>query len=184
MVELRPITLDDRELVRNWRNLPEVARFMYTDHMITEEEHARWFERVLADPSCRYWVIVWDGKEVGVANLTAIDHVNSRCYWAFYLADPAVRGRGIGTYVEYALLRTVFEELSLGKLCCEVLATNPNVVALHKSCGFQQEGLFRRHVTKGGVPLDVVCLAMLKEEWERARPQLEERLRAKGLLRT
>src|SRR5207302_5934831 len=41
-VVLRPLETADRERLLAWRNLPEIARWMYSDHKIGAEEHARW----------------------------------------------------------------------------------------------------------------------------------------------
>ncbi len=182
MISLRDVQSEDRAMIREWRNLPKVADYMYTDHQISPEEHAAWFSRVLQDTSCKYWIIVCDGEDVGLANLYAIDRTNRRCYWAFYVVSPNVRGKGVGSHVEYTVLNYVFQELKLEKLCCEVLSFNEGVVEMHRRFGFVQVGLFRKHIFKRGVFNDVVCLAMLKEDWEALRPRQEEKLRAKGVL--
>lgn len=182
MTSLRDTRPDDMDKIREWRNLPKVADYMYTDHVITPEEHAVWFSRILKDPSYKYWIIVCDGEDVGLANLYAIDQLNRRCYWAFYVVSPNVRGKGVGSFVEYSVLNYVFDELKLEKLCCEVLAFNAGVVEMHRRFGFAQEGLFRKHIFKRGEFQDVVCLAILKEEWETLRPQQEQKLRTKGIL--
>ena len=182
MISIRDMASQDKETVRQWRNLPEISKYMYTDHTITEEEHSQWFDRVAKDARSRYWMIVLDDRDVGVANLYNIDRQNFRAHWAFYLADPAVRGRGVGGFVEHWVLRHVFDELQLNKLCCEVFTWNKAVVNMHKSFGFVEEGLFREHIVKQGKALDIVCLAMLRREWDAVRPEIEERLRGLGLL--
>lgn len=182
MNSLRDVRPEDKQMLLEWRNLPEVAKYMYTDHIITQEEHDRWFETAMKDPSRRYWIIVCDGKDVGLVNIYGIDHQNRRCTWAFYIASPDVRGKGVGSFVEYSILRYVFDELKLNKLCCEVLAFNEAVVNMHKGFGFKQEGLYREHIIKGGQPHDVVALAMLHSEWKELKPDIENRLRQKGIL--
>jgi UDP-4-amino-4,6-dideoxy-N-acetyl-beta-L-altrosamine N-acetyltransferase len=182
MISFRDLRPDDKEMIRAWRNMPEVGKYMYSDHVITPEEHDRWFQRIESDPSCRYWIIVCDSEDVGLVNLYAIDQRNRRCYWAFYIISPNVRGKGVGSLAEYFIFNYVFEELKLNKLCCEVLAFNQPVVDMHKSFGFVQEGLFRKHVFKQEQPHDVVCLGLLREEWDASKARLEEKLRAKGLI--
>ncbi len=182
MISLRDVRPEDKDMIRDWRNLPEVRQYMYTDHIITPEEHEKWFQGIFGDPTRRYWVIVLDGEDVGLVNLYGIDHRNKRCSWAFYVASPSTRGKGVGSFVEYSTLRYVFDELGFNKLCCEVLVTNPPVINMHKSFGFVQEGYYRQHILKGGDFVDVVALAMLKEEWDARKPKIEERLRNKGLI--
>lgn len=182
VIRLRDVQPEDKDLLRGWRNLPEVARYMYTDHFITPEEHEQWFVRAMQDPARRYWIIQCDGEDVGLVNLYDIDFKNRRCSWAFYVASPNVRGKGVGSFVEYTVLEYVFETLKLNKLCCEVLAFNDAVVKMHKRFGFEQEGYFRQHVFKKDGPHDVVCLGMLRSEWEARKEEITARLRAKGLI--
>lgn len=179
-VELRPLREEDSERLLRWRNSPEVAAYMYSDHAITAEEHARWFAGIAGDARRAYWVIEMDGTPVGLANLYDIDRNNRRCAWAYYLAEPQVRGRGVGSWVEYQMIERVFGELGLDKLWCEVLAANEAVWKLHQSFGFEIEARLRRHVLKGGEPADVLGLGLLKEDWVRIRAAQRERLAAKG----
>jgi len=179
-VVLRPLQADDRDRLLAWRNMPEIGRWMYTDHTIAPEEHARWFEGAIADPRRRYWVIEADGRPVGLANLYDLAPEHARTAWAYYLADPSTRGQGIGAFVEYWVIEHVFGELKLNKLWCEVLIDNEPVWRLHEGFGFQREALFRRHVRKNGEPADVVGLGLLASDWADAREASRARLVARG----
>lgn len=182
MVEFRDLKEADMAMLLTWRNLPEVREFMYSDQVISAEEHQRWFHSAMADKSRRYWIIVVDGEDVGLVNLIAIDRANKRCSWAFYLASPNVRGKGVGSVVEWNILNIVFEQMGLNRLCCEVLVTNPAVISMHKKFGFREEGHFRQHVLRSGEAVDVTALALLISEWKQQRPEIEARLRSKGLI--
>lgn len=173
-VTLRPIGLDDMTRILAWRNLPEVSAYMYTDHRISDAEHARWFAGAMTDETKRYWVIELDGEPVGLANLYDIQALQKRAYWAFYLADDRVRGKGVGSATERFVMRHVFEELGLEVLCCEVLASNDGVVKMHQRYGFQVDGVLRRHVIKGGERVDVVTMSLLREDWAASRWATDE----------
>jgi hypothetical protein len=56
------------------------------------------------------------------------------------------------------------------------LAFNKAVIKLHKKFGFQEEGYFRQHIKKDDQFLDVVALAILREEWRVRRSKMEDRL--------
>jgi UDP-4-amino-4,6-dideoxy-N-acetyl-beta-L-altrosamine N-acetyltransferase len=180
-VSLRRLEASDSERVRDWRNLPEIRRWMYTDHVIAQAEHTRWFAAALADPARCYWIVELDGRPVGLANLADISLPQRRATWAYYLAEPAVRGRGVGAYVEFFVLEQVFTTLGLNKLWCEVLVDNEAVWKMHQAFGFQREALFRQHAWKDGAPCDVVGLGLLAAEWAAIREESRERLRARGL---
>ena len=177
-VRLRRLAPDDGVRVLAWRNMPEVSAFMYGDHLIGEAEHATWLQAALERSDRCYWIIELDGSPVGVANLARIDPEASRCDWAFYLAEPAVRGRGVGAAVEYLVLGHVFETLGLNKLWCEVLADNTAVIRLHERFGFTREALFRDHVKKAGAFRDVVGLGLLAREWAAVRAAAQTQLGA------
>ena len=179
-VELRPLEPADSERLYAWRNSPEVAAYMYSDHRITPEEHARWFSGIAGDGRRDYRVILMDGVPAGLANFADIDRVQGRAAWAYYLADPAARGKGVGAYVEFLMIERAFHELHLRKLWCEVLITNEPVWKLHQKFGFRQEALFRAHVIKAGQPVDVMGLGLLAEEWPAVRPAMVERLQRLG----
>lgn len=180
-VTLRPLREADSDRLLAWRNSSEVAAFMYTDHLIRPEEHARWLTETLGADDRRYWIIELDGAGVGVAHVVKIDRINRRCEWGFYLADPATRGRGVGACVQYAVIEHVFGALGFNKLWCEALAENARALGLYESFGFRREALLREHVVKGGRFVDVVGLGLLAAEWAELRETSADRLRAKGL---
>jgi UDP-4-amino-4,6-dideoxy-N-acetyl-beta-L-altrosamine N-acetyltransferase len=184
-VTLRPLEDSDSGRLHAWRNSPEVAAYMYTDHAISAEEHDRWFEGLKDDQRRDYRIIEVDGAPSGLANFYDIDRVQGRAAWAYYLADPSVRGKGVGGYVEFAMIERAFAEpgqggLGLRKLWCEVLITNEAVWKLHQKFGFRQEALFRAHVVKAGAPLDVMGLGLLAEDWAAVRPAMALRLQRLG----
>jgi UDP-4-amino-4,6-dideoxy-N-acetyl-beta-L-altrosamine N-acetyltransferase len=179
-VSLRPLEPTDKDRLYAWRNTPEVAAFMYTDHQIGAEEHARWFAGLAGNPRRDYRIIEVDGAPAGPANFSDIDHVQGRASWAYYLADPAVRGKGVGGYVEFLMIERAFGEMGLRKLWCEVLITNEPVWKLHQKFGFRQEALFRAHVIKADQPMDVMGLGLLAEDWHAVRPAMVERMTRLG----
>lgn len=180
-VTLRPLAAEDGAGVLAWRNSEAVAPYMYSEHVITPQEHATWLTRALAEDDRKFWIIELDGAPVGLANLVKIDRENSKCEWAYYLADPATRGRGVGAVVEYLVLSFVFERLGLNRLWCEVFLDNEAVWRTHEGFGFRREALLRDHVRKGGVFKDVVGLGLLAADWPAAKTAAREKLGAKGV---
>ena len=179
-VGLRALIAEDKERLLAWRNSPEVAAYMYTDHQIGEDEHARWFDGIEGDGRRAYWIIEMDGEPVGLANFYDIDRRHSRCAWAYYLAEPSVRGRGIGGYVEILMIERAFGEFGLSKLWCEVLESNKGVVRMHQRFGFKEEARLRRHVLKNGAWEDVLGLGLLADEWPEPRARMAQTLKAAG----
>ena len=182
MIQLRDVRPEDKDRIREWRNLPAVRQYMLTDHIIAAEEHSRWFEKIGKDPAGRYWIIQRDGQGVGLIHLYDINERHKRCYWGFYIVNPELRGKGVGSFAWYCVLKCAFEELQLNKVCSEVLASNQASVEMHKGFGFVQEGVCRQHVLKDGIPVDVIALGMLRQEWLKNKAAVEGKLRARGLI--
>ena len=179
MIRLREVTDKDSAQMLAWRNLPDVAKYMYSDHKISQAEHDAWFAGMMADPKKVYWVIESDGKDVGTA---CIYLKGDETHWAFYIADPGERGKGTGAAVEFMVLREVFENRGLDRLCCEVYAFNEPVIKLHKKVGFQETGIIENHSQKDGEWLDVVSLAFDAADWPAAKARLEPLAKRAGAI--
>ena len=164
-IKLVPLTEIDIELVRNWRNSKEVSKYMYTENEISSEQQKKWFDSIQNRKDSVYWIIEYDEKKIGVANLMDIKPALQSCYWAFYLGDTSIRGAGIGSKIEYNVLTYVFEKLKLNKLRCEVFVENDMVIKMHEKFGFRREAYYREHCIKGEKKLDSVGLAILQSEW-------------------
>lgn len=169
MLLLRSIKEEDQEMIREWRMRPEVTKYMYTDPIITEESQKIWFRSISYDKSIKVWIIQYDGKDIGLLNISNIDEVNRKCEWAYYIADNSFRGKGIGGTLECNIYDYVFNKLGLNKLCCEVFVFNDKVVKLHEKYGSEIEGLRKEHIIKNNEKYDIVEMAILKDKWERIR---------------
>lgn len=175
-IKLIDIQKDDLELIRKWRNSEEVAKYMYTDSIISKEQQENWFKAIQNSSTSKYWLIEYDNSKIGVVNLTGIEQSLQSCYWAFYLGDVSHRGAGIGGKIEYTILDYVFNTLKLNKLRCEVFVTNEKVIKMHEKFGFRREAYYREHCIKTDQKLDVVGLAILKSEWEQIQPILKNKI--------
>jgi UDP-4-amino-4,6-dideoxy-N-acetyl-beta-L-altrosamine N-acetyltransferase len=165
-LHFRNIKESDQEMIMRWRTMPEVSAYMYTDFEPDLEKQREWFRSISADPRRLDWIIMVDGEDVGLVSIVRIDPVNHRAEWAYYLASPSVRGKGIGKSVEMNILTYVFEELHLNKLCCEVFVSNEIVIKIHEKYGSKVEGTRRRHIFKNGEYHDIVEMGILRQEWE------------------
>ncbi|QAX85981.1 UDP-4-amino-4,6-dideoxy-N-acetyl-beta-L-altrosamine N-acetyltransferase [Pseudomonas sp. DTU12.3] len=158
--------------VRTLRNQPDVRKYMYTSHEISEQEHANWLNSLKGNPRQQVFVVIKDEQAVGVVSLNAINVLHKSADWAFYL-DVGLQGKGLGSVVEFWMLDYAFGVAGLEKLNCEVLAMNSAVVKMHQKFGFEVEGVRRQNVVKDGVRVDVVLLGISKNEWQNKRPALQ-----------
>ena len=171
--KLDPVKENDLDLMRSWRNHPNIASKMYTRHKITAKEHRAWWAHVSEREDQRYFMYWQAGKPLGVVSFSQIDQLNGNCSWAFYACPDAPKGTG--SRMELLALEHVFSILRLHKLSCEVLAFNKPVLSLHKKFGFNVEGIFRDHHKVDGDYVDVVRLGLLGHEWKALRDSFIEK---------
>ena len=145
---------------------------MYTDHVISLDEHLRWLEGLREDESRKVFVVFSSEKLVGLVSLSRISAQHGTADWAYYL-DPEEQGGGLGVQVEHALLEYAFNEVGLAKLNCEVLAINPKVVKLHQKFGFREEGVRRSNIVKDNERIGVHLLGITAGEWSAEKPKFE-----------
>ena len=157
--------------VRTLRNQPDVRKYMYTSHEISEQEHANWLASLKGNARQQVFVVIKDEQAVGVVSLNAINVLQKTADWAFYL-DVGLQGKGLGSVVEFWMLDYAFGAAGLEKLNCEVLAMNTAVVKMHQKFGFEVEGVRRQNILRDGARIDVVLLGITKEEWQNKRPAL------------
>ena len=70
-IELRQVSQDDLDLVRQWRNDPNVAQFMLSQQTISQEQQQAWYNKICSDPSQAHYMICYKSQRIGVINIRA-----------------------------------------------------------------------------------------------------------------
>lgn len=162
----RSMREEDLELVMNWRMMPDITKYMYTDPKLTLEGQKRWFNKMKKNKDNYLWIIEVDDEPVGTMIITDIDHVNKKCSPVFYIAVKEKRSIGLALRLEWNLFDFIFEKLKINKFVSEVFSFNKGVIRLHQLCGCEIEGVFKKHIMKNEEFYDVTFLGLTKEEWE------------------
>jgi ribosomal-protein-alanine N-acetyltransferase len=71
-------------------------------------------------------------------------------------------GRGIATESVRASTKYAFDGLGLEHVYATVFENNPASARVLEKAGYEQEGRLRRHVTKGGVTMDVLLYGIVR----------------------
>lgn len=160
---VRPMIEQDLETVLQWRNHPEVRRFMYTQHEISPDEHRGWFERSKGHAQRHLLIYEQDAVPLGFLNIQQTG-AGGIADWGFYVApdSPQGTGRRLG---EVALTHA-FSRLGLHKICAQALSFNERSFRFHRALGFTQEGILRQQHFDGQHYHDVVCFGLLASEWK------------------
>jgi UDP-4-amino-4,6-dideoxy-N-acetyl-beta-L-altrosamine N-acetyltransferase len=151
--------------IRDIRNSDAVRKYMYSQHIISLEEHINWLIMLKNNPQKNIVFVIFNEQKepCGILSVTNIDLYHQKAEWAFYV-KPDERG-GIGRTLEKFVLSYVFDDLKLNKLNCEVLYDNQVVINLHHKFFFQTEGVRRSHCFKENVFCDVVLMGITKQDY-------------------
>jgi UDP-4-amino-4,6-dideoxy-N-acetyl-beta-L-altrosamine N-acetyltransferase len=171
-LNLRPVKESDLPMLLEWRNSERIRANMYTDHIITGEEHRSWFNRLQQKRDIISLVFEMDQRPLGIVNINRIDRDSNSCHWGFYIGDPDAP-RGSGIYMGYVGLEYIFKTLDFRKVTGEALVFNQASIAFHKKLGFSQEILPPVQVLKNGKYEDIVSFALTKDDWLRVKSDLE-----------
>ena len=172
---LRPMRDSDLEMVLEWRNAPEVRSYMYTQQLISLEEHRQWWAKTKTDPSCHYLVFESGGTPMGVVNFTKISPTHKNAFWGFY-AEPSAP-KGTGARLGFCALEYAFQRLALSRLTGEVLADNAASLAFHKKLGFCKTGRLAAHKEIDGTQADVYRFAIDAAAWAQSRAAVLEQIK-------
>jgi len=143
---------------------------MFTNHIISQQEHFDWFKRNQCDTNSRLYLhLNSKGAPDGFSGLTHISQKDHSAYWGFYCSPDAPKGTGsllgLDTLVE------AFNTLRIHKLNSEVLETNTASVHLHFKLGFSKEGVFRDGHFNGEHYVNVIRFGILSSELHQPTPQ-------------
>lgn len=104
-ITLRPVSLDDAEMLLEWRNDPETRGASHNQDPVDREEHIAWLTRQLANPDMRMLIAEHDGRAVGTVRAEA-----DRGAWQLsWTVAPPARGQGHAKAMVAALANSIKE---------------------------------------------------------------------------
>lgn len=140
-VRLTPVTAADCGLIHAWQCQPPTRRYALNPLPPTAEEHAAWFDRILADPGCLFSLIVADGQPVGFLRLEWRRQGLRQGSFEVSIAVDADRcGEGLGT----AALRLARRLAPEATLTARIKPDNTASLAAFRRAGYRPttEGWF------------------------------------------
>jgi [ribosomal protein S5]-alanine N-acetyltransferase len=171
---LRPLTLEDVPVVQQLAGRREIADTTISiPHPYSEEQARDWISSH-AD-ACAQGKGVAFGVElthsnqlIGAVGLREIDKEHSQAEIGFWIGTDWW-GKGYATEAAKRVIRYGFEELGLNRVYAHHMVRNPASGRVLEKSGMQREGLLRERVRKWGKFEDVVILAILHKDWEKAQ---------------
>lgn len=165
-IVIRPSRFSDLELFYRWEQNPAVTEFFSIRDGQTMEEVTRKYIADDENPQAQQFTIcLRDETPIGRIVLADIEEGWKAELWRIYIADPKLRGRGLGKQAMLAVMEYCFHTLHLDRLYLDHYTGNP-AGGLYASLGFQHEGVLRNNCRKNGKLYDVHLMSMLSQEYE------------------
>jgi RimJ/RimL family protein N-acetyltransferase len=173
-IMLREYRQEDYNAIRAWVNDRETVQYLSARYWMPQSaadtadllEHA-----THAGGNGAFFVIAdrESGEYLGQIDLISIN-------WKLHFAEMAVvlgretqRGKGIGGEAIALMLEYVFTVLGLNRVELDVAVGNRRAVRCYEKAGFVLEGTKRQAFMVGGEYHDLLVMAVLKQDWQKAR---------------
>lgn len=134
-IQLVRLSEEHIEMVRGWRNAPEIRDFMeYREH-ITAEMQSKWFHAL--DPVRDfYFLIYYNSEAVGLIHTSDIDWQKRTGHAGLFIRKSALLGSHVPVLASLTMVDFFFCFCGLKKIFAKVMQANPVAVKYNRSLGF------------------------------------------------
>lgn len=170
---LRRVREDDVNRLLQFRNLPEVYRWLLKTEVDPVGFRADWLQTLTNERDLSS-VVELEDVVIGTASLTVSDGLGQDTHEEMtaaeadigYMVDPAYSGQGYGTEIARALLQISFEVVGVRRATAGCFADNLASVRILEKVGMRREQYGVKdswHAELGWI--DGATYGMLAEEW-------------------
>ena len=165
-IALSPITRADGPRLFRWINDRDLVLFSAAYHPVHEKSHVEWM-RSLKDreDAVAFAIRLKRGKKlIGICQLTGISRVHRSADLQIRIGYERSRGRGLGREAVRLLVDFAFRDLNLHRVSLQVFRTNARAIRAYEQAGFVREGTLREAAHVDGRYVDVLVMAVLRDE--------------------
>lgn len=172
-LELRPVRGDDIDRILEYRNLPEVTRWLLSTKVDPASLRVAW-RQAAENPDDHSAAVTLDGVVIGTVSLAVVDGMGqpgmplkTEAHLG-YIFDPAYGGHGYATEAVTAMVAHAFDRLGIRRITAGCFADNLASVRILEKVGMRREqhGIGDSwHAELGW--LDGYTYALLAETWRR-----------------
>lgn len=145
-ISLRPIKIEDFELLNRWQALPHVKTVWGNAQY--EEPYEQYVFRT-ADDSVKQFMIEIDGTPIGYFQYYWASKVGDG-WWEgfdpatvgldFYIGEPEWLGKGIGLKVIDCAKQMLFQDPKIMRIIADPSPSNGKIIRLLRKAGFESKG--------------------------------------------
>lgn len=125
---------DTKEMVRVWRNHPEIRNLMYNSDIISQEQHDGFINKLVNATNKFYWLVKYENRPIGVTSIVDLDWDKGQGELGYYM-NPDVIGSGEGIRFIMAINYFLFKVIGLDSLKGHAAVGNKNALMINKYIG-------------------------------------------------
>ena len=137
LIDFVHLSDNEKRMVLEWRNHPNVKEWMYTSDNIALEAHLSFIDSLKHRSDKRYFVVKNDKDYLGVIDFYNI--IDDSCEFGLYV-NPFAHTRGIGKELLTQSILYAFNALNVQTLVLEVFCNNTKAIHLYEKYGFTPVG--------------------------------------------
>ncbi len=172
-IYLRPVTLEDGEIIVKWRNTPSVLAHCLNQKPITIESNEAFFHKNIETGNYHQFIVERIDEDFSVSSypiatvyLKDVDKTNKRCELCIFTSDDQEWNTESQTIAIKLLLEKAFDEMNIHKVYSYAFFRFINEASLLKSAGFSTEAILKEEViNENGQYDDIVRFAITENEW-------------------
>ncbi len=133
-ITLTPLTYEDIEMVRNWRNSDEIRRYALSQEYITKEQQEAWFNS-LKQKEDEYFVIRMRNEPIG---LIWFNKRNEVVETGFYIYDTT-KQNSLAPYKIVSIFHNyLFNKKGFKTITCKIMHDNKRALRFNLSLGYKE----------------------------------------------
>lgn len=152
---LRPICEEDLSTVLRWRNSDRIRSKMLQQHIITWDEHIRWFKRLKKNKTPMNFILEYKYKPIGYAGFSYYDDEKKSCYSGKYIGEVDDVPVDAGIVLGYLMDVYMYDILKVETTVGSTLRSNKRVL---------KQNLKGAKILK--TDDDVIWYSHKKDEWD------------------
>ncbi|MDE7274360.1 MAG: GNAT family N-acetyltransferase [Lachnospiraceae bacterium] len=162
-IYLRPITVEDTEMVVRWRNLPVVVKNFIYRKPVSCEDHENWLKNKVFKGLVHQFIVCRneDDMPLGSIYLQNFEEENKKAEWGIYLGEEQAYGKGIGTEAAKLVLDYAFTTLGMHKVVSRVLERNKASIRMNEKAGYVREAYLKEELFLDGQYEDLILFGAI-----------------------
>ena len=170
---LRPLEMEDVEILQGWINNPEIHQYLCRTRPLNRTEEKEWLENLhKQEGEVVLGIARREGEQlIGTCGLHGLKGPHRTAELGILIGEERFHGQGYGTEAIRLLLAYGFQTLNLHRVGLRVYENNPRAIRCYEKCGFRREGVQRESRWWEGRWWNTLEYAILEKEWRETKPR-------------